>query len=166
MVEKERDEREINPLVNVVVGKKSSSNITDITDITDARSRRSISIYISPNILNGFNQYANMTGRSIAEIHEAALLEYMRNHPSPQLKIDLIQDLKAALPDIQTRLRNKVLRDRITNTMKTLRRLEEKGTGDINHFKAQLQKLVLQAARLKYLDADMLKVLEEAEELV
>jgi len=90
----------------------------------------------------------------------------MRNHPSPQVKIDVIQDLKAALPDIQTRLRNKVLRDKIANTMRTLRRLEEKGIGDVNHFRSQLQKLVLQATRLKYLDSDLLKILEETEELL
>jgi hypothetical protein len=99
-------------------------------------------------------------------IPAAALMEYMRNHPSPQVRIDVVQDLKVALPDIQTRLRNKVLRDKIDGTSKIMRRLQERGAGDINRFKAQLQKLVLQGAKLKYLDAELLRVLEDAEELL
>ena len=160
MVEKERDEREINPLTNVVVGKKNASNRSNRIE------RSSHPMYLNPLIFDAWQQYCRHSGQKHCDLVEAALIEYMRNHPSAQVRIDVIQDLKAALPDIQTRLRNKVLRDKIVNTMRTLRRIEEKGTGDINHFRTQLQKLVLQAARLRYLDADLLKVLEEAEELL
>lgn len=159
----ERREEEINPLANVVVGRKSSSNRSNRSNRIE---RSSHPMYLNPLIFDAWQQYCRHSGQKHCDLLEGSLIEYMRNHPSPQIKIDVIQDLKAVLPDVQTRLRNKVLRDKISGTVKIMRRLQEKGAGDINRFKAQLQRLVLQATRLKYVDAELLKALEEAEELL
>jgi len=161
--EEKRREEEINPLANIVIGKKNASIRSDRSDRIEQRS--SHPIYLSSLIFNSWQQYCCHSGEPHCELVEAALLEYMRNHPTSQVRIDITQDLKAALPDMQTRLRNKVLRDKIEGTLTIMRRLMERKDNP-EEYRAQLQKLVLQATRLKHLDADLLRVLEQAEELL
>jgi len=158
---------ESNPLSPIIIDKKNRSVITDITVITETKksalTRSPTSFYISQNIAKGWRQYCQMSGKQTHELTEAALIEFMRSHPLPQATLNVTQDLAAYAPDINTRLRNKILRDKIGSVIATLRRIEETGRGDNSNFRQQLQKLVLQATNLKHPDADLMELLKEAE---
>jgi hypothetical protein len=92
-------------------------------------------------------------------------MEYMRNHPLPQVTLSVVQDLKAFAPDVKDRLRNKIIK-KLRVAMATLRRIRESGRGDQHVFRKQLQKLALQATNLKKPDSELLELLREAEQLL
>jgi hypothetical protein len=161
---------DIHPLNNIIIGKKNRSVITDITVLTEDKktelTRSPTSFYISQNIAKGWRQYCKMSGKPTHELTEDAFIEFMRSHPLPQATLNVTQDLVAYAPDVKTRLRNKILRDKIISIVSTLRRMEETGRGDKASFKQQLQKLVLQVTNLKHPDADLMELLKEAEDLI
>jgi len=90
----------------------------------------------------------------------------MRSHPVPQVTLNVTQDLAAYAPDLQTRLRNKILRDKIRSLMDLIRRIQETGRGDADSFRKQLQKLILQATKMRRPDGEILDLLKEAEDLI
>jgi hypothetical protein len=90
----------------------------------------------------------------------------MRSHPVSQVTLNVTQDLAAYAPDLQTRLRNKILRDKISSLMDLIRRIQETGRGDADSFRKQLQKLILQATKMRRPDGEILDLLKEAEDLI
>ncbi len=90
----------------------------------------------------------------------------MRSHPVSQVTLNVTQDLAAYAPDLQTRLRNKILRDKIRSLMGLIRRIQETGRGDADSFRKQLQKLILQATKMRRPDQELLDLLKEAEDLI
>jgi hypothetical protein len=85
---------------------------TDLTDLTYHNLQRTTcGFHILPSISKGFRTYSRFTGKSVAENVEAALLEYMRNHPVQQTSINITADLRAAFPDFRTSLKQKLAKD-------------------------------------------------------
>ena len=62
-----------------------------------------------------------------AYLTEEVLLRYMRENPAPQVTLNVTQDLAAYAPTVQDRLRNKILKDKITGVLTTLRRIRDTG---------------------------------------
>lgn len=157
------------PLNNIIIGKKNRSNLIDRRDRLEREKkleRATRSLYLSTNIFDGWKQYCACSGRPHHELNEAAFIEFMTNHPLSQVTLNVTQDLAAYAPDVKTRLRNKILRDKIGSVIATLHRIQETGRGDRTIFRQQLQKLVLQATNLKHPDADLMELLQEAEDLL
>jgi len=90
----------------------------------------------------------------------------MRNNPLPQVTLSVIRDLMSVAPDVKTRLRNKIMKDKIRATVSALRRVQERGQGGLNLFRTRLQKLVLQATSLKRPDPELLELLREVENIL
>ena len=124
------------------------------------------SFYISENISKGWRRYCELSGTKTHLLTELAFIGYMQRHPLSQVTLNVTSDLASYAPDVKDRLRNKIVKDRLTATMATLRRIKETGSGSEATFKRQLQKLVLQATNLKRPDSDVLELLREAEELL
>jgi hypothetical protein len=158
---------DIYPLNNIIIGKKNQYVITEKDVITDQEKkepkRSPNSFYISENISKGWRRYCELSGHKTHLLTESAFIEYMQRHPLSQVTLNITQDLTAYAPDVKTRLRNKILRDKIGSVIATLHRIQETGRGDADSFRQQLQKLVLQATKLKHLDADLVDLLKEAE---
>ena len=160
---------ENNPLFPIIIDKKNQYNIIDKYNILDQeknKPRGTCSFYMSRSLYKGWCRYCELSGQKHNHLTEEALLEYMRNHPVPQVTLNVTQDLAAYAPDIKTRLRNKILRDKIGSVIATLHRIQETGRGDRTIFSQQLQKLVLQATNMKHPDADLMELLKEAEDLI
>jgi hypothetical protein len=87
----------------------------------------------------------------------------MRRNPLPQVSLNVTQDLAAYAPTMRDRLRNKILKEKITNVLSTLRRIKESGKSDHGVFRKQLQKFVLQATNLKRPDDELIDLLKEVE---
>jgi hypothetical protein len=158
------------PLTPIYIDKKNRSIITDITVITEEEkkstlSRNPTSFYISKNIASGWRQYCHVNGRHTHELTEEAFIEYMRNHPLPQVSLSVTQDLASYAPTMRDRLRNKILKEKITNVLVTLRRVKESGKGE-GIFRRQLQKLVLQATNLKRPDDELIELLRDVEKFL
>jgi len=160
---------DIHPLNNIIIGKKNRSNLIDRLNRLEKEKkleRRTFSIYASRSIFEGWKEYCTLSGRPHHELNEAAFLEYMSSHPLPQVTLNVTQDLAAYAPDLQTRLRNKILRDKIRSLMGLIRRIQETGRGDADSFRKQLQKLILQATKIRRPDQELLDLLKEAEDLI
>jgi hypothetical protein len=50
--------------------------------------------------------------------------------------------------------------------MDLIRRIQETGRGDADSFRKQLQKLILQATKMRRPDGEILDLLKEAEDLI
>lgn len=154
------------PLTPIYID-KNRSNLTNITNITNSKlSRSNVSFYLSTNLNVAWRQYCRLSGKDGCWLIEEAFVEYMRNHPLPQVSLCVTQDLIAYAPTIRDRLRNKILKDKITSVLTTLKRIRESGKGDQGVFRKQLQKYVLQATSLKRPDHELIELLEEAELLL
>jgi len=155
------------PLNNIIIGKKKSSNLTNLTNLTnDKLIRVNTSFYLSADLNREWRRYCRLSDKDGCWILEEALLEYMRSHPVSQVTLNVTQDLAAYAPDLQTRLRNKILRDKISSLMDLIRRIQETGRGDADSFRKQLQKLILQATKMRRPDQELLDLLKEAEYLI
>ncbi len=156
------------PLTNIIIGKKNRSNLIDITDRLERKKsdRISVSVYLSRNIWGGWKDYCARSGVPHHQVTESALIEYMQNHPLPQVTLSVVHDLKLYAPDVKDRLRNKIIKDKLRVIMTTLKRLESSGTGNQQVFKKQLQKLVLQATNIKRPDPELIDILSEVEMLL
>ena len=164
--EPEGREEEINPLRNVYLEKKNRSVITDITDITD---RKSLSFYISSRIAKAFKTYSRLTGKALYWCAEEAFLEYMRNHPIPQVSLTVAMDFRSFLPDLGTRLKSKILKEQLTRLLDIISRVsQDKDVSEDVKFKLrkQLQGLVLQAVKVHPPDEELMAVLKDVEELL
>jgi hypothetical protein len=147
-----------------MIGKKNRcSNYNVVTTPHAYLSTEPVSIRINSNVIGGFRQWVKFSGLTLGEATGAAMLEYMQNHPQTQIKLNVIPNLEAYALDVKTRLRNKIIKDKICSVVATLQRIQETGRGDKASFGQQLQKLVLQATNLKHPDADLVELLKEAE---
>ena len=113
----------------------------------------------------------------LCELTETAYLEYMKNHPLPQVKLNLTQDLKAALnaltdvEEIDRRITNKQHKERIRARIAFIRKLQiENMRGDrdqaIAAQREMLLKNVQKALKAKHTDDELVQLLREAEELL
>lgn len=159
-----------NPLNNIIIDKKNEYVITEDYVITHRKkgepTRRANSFYLSENISDGWRRYCELTGESTYLLTEAAFIEFMQNHPIPQMSLNVTRDLITFGPTVKDRLRNKIITNKIQVTMKTLQRIQELGKGDEKKFRDQLEKQILQATRLKRPDSELMSLIEEAEQLL
>jgi hypothetical protein len=152
------------PLSPIYIDKKNRSNLTNLTNlINDNLLRSNCSFYLSTNINSAWRQYCHLSGKGGCWLIEEALIDYMRRNPLPQVNLSVTQDLAAYAPTMRDRLRNKILKEKITSVLATLRRVRDSGKGDHGVFRKQLQKLVLQATNLKRPDDELMELLREAE---
>ena len=157
------EKEETDPLEIMVISKKTTPNQPVQPNQIN---RNNTSFHILPQIANGFRTYAKHTGKPVGECVEQALIEYMQNHPTPQIKLNIQQHQPNTNTDIQNRLRNKILTSRIQGTIQILRHLNKTKTGDKTYYQIQLRKLVLQAASLRNPDEYLLRLMEEAEDFI
>ena len=152
------------PLSPIYIDKKNRSNLTNLTNlINDKLLRTNCSFYLSKNLNDAWRQYCHLSGKGGCWLIEEALLDYMRRNPLPQVSLSVTQDLAAYAPTMRDRLRNKILKEKISNVLATLRRVKESGKGDHGVFRKQLQKLVLQATNLKRPDDELMELLRDVE---
>lgn len=157
------------PLIPIRSDKKSDYNRIEKYNRIDQKKkplRSPVTFYMSEDIANTWRRYCSLVGLRVSYLTEEALLRYMRDNPAPQVTLNVTQDLAAYSPTVQDRLRNKILREKISTVLATIRRIKAAGKGDYNVFKKQLQKLVLQATNLKRPEEGLLELLREAEELI
>jgi len=155
------------PLNNIIIDEKKESSNYNVVTTTHRNylSTEPVSIRLNSNIIDGFRQWVKFSGFQLGRATEAAMLEYMKNHPQPQIRLSVTQNLSAYTPDVKDRLKNKIVSDKLTAAMATLRHIRASGKSEAS-FKRQLQKLVLQAADLRKPDAELVKLLEEVEALL
>jgi len=155
------------PMTPIYINKKNRSNLTNLTNLTNGKlSRTNVSFYLSTNLNTAWRQYCRLSGKDGCWLIEEAFVEYMRNHPLPQVSLSVIQDLAAYAPTIHDRLRNKILKEKIISVSATLRRIRDSGKGNQEVFKKQLHKLVLQATNLKRPDEELIELLKQIENLL
>lgn len=154
-----------NPLNNIIIGKKNQSNISNILDLIDQNKigRTNFSIYISGNIVNAWRLFCRTSGKSTCWTTEEALLEYMKNHPSSQVQFNLTRNIQVIAPDVQHRIKVKILVDEIKTNLQHVKSVKAEGRGSLRSTTLALRKSCLKASKLSSTDPDLLNILEEAE---
>lgn len=148
------------PLEPIIYDKEKRSNLIHRSIRLE---RKSFSVYLSANVWEGWKTYCQHSPEDHAYLTEGAFIEYMQRHPISNVKVSISTDLAGYRFDTRDRLRNKILKDKIRNTIDTLKRLKELSKGDSRFFRRQLQKQILQATNLRRPDDELLSLMEEAE---
>jgi hypothetical protein len=155
--------------MNIIMGKKNQYVITEKDVITDQEkkglNRSPSSFYISENISKGWRRYCELSGAKTHLLTESAFIEYMQRHPIPQVTLSVTKDLAAYAPSVKERLQNKIVREKIAAVIAVIRR-HQRDRVEWRAQRTQLQKLVMQATKLRKPDGDLLDLLRQAEELV
>ena len=156
-------------LTNIIMGKKSEHVITEKYVITDHEKRGTTrvpaSFYLSENISSTWRRYCELNGGKTYLLTEAAFIEYMQRHPVEQVTLNVTEDLASYAPTMKERLQNKIVREKIQACIAIIRRRQTDRV-EWREQRRQLQKLVLQATKLRKPDSELLSLLKQAEELV
>jgi len=137
---------EYNPLTPIKYGEKKRSNITVRSNILE---RKTCTFYAYPNIIDGFKRYARFTGKTLAECFEAALIEYMQNHPLSQVNINVTVDMRAVISSEKDELKAKILFEELQTLLSILERNDE-NTLAFRTTRKKLHKALIQAYDLKH----------------
>lgn len=152
-----------------MIGEKSEYNIIEKYNIIDqekrAANRGPASFYMSRDLAQNWRRWCDLNGQKDYILIEDALLTYMQSHPIPQVTLSVTKDLAAYAPNVKERLQNKIIREKIAAVIAIIRR-HQKDRVEWRTQRTQLQKLVMQATKLRKPDQDLLDLLRQAEELV
>lgn len=113
--------KKIYPLKNIIYNKKNALNRSvQPNQLT----RSNCSFHILPHIARGFRTYARFSEKTLGECVEDALIEYMRNHPSDQVSLNLTMSMDSVIMDISSRLQLKLLKTDLKNKIENVERLK------------------------------------------
>ena len=117
MTEDDRGVSPSYPLIPIRSDKKSEYNRIEKYNRIDQKKkplRCPVTFYMSEDIADTWRRYCSLIGLRVSYLTEEALLRYMRDNPAPQVTLNVTQDLAAYAPTVQDRLRNKILREKIS----------------------------------------------------
>jgi len=156
------DKEEVNPLTNIIYNKKNRSNISNISNMLE---RKSFSVYMYPNIYKSFVEFSKFTGKTTAECHEAALLEFMRNNPVSQVTLQVTKDWSSVLPNLADKLKLKIIKNNLSDNLELMKRLHQVGNDSkIREHLHTFQKIIEKALRVKTIDNELTELLRQSEE--
>jgi hypothetical protein len=87
----------------------------------------------------------------------------MKNHPSPQIQFNVTRNIQVIAPDIQHRIKVKILVDEIRMNLQHVKNVKSEGRGSLRNTVLALRKSCLKASKLSSTDPDLLNILEESE---
>ena len=159
--------REINPLKNIIYNKKYSPNQPNQPNQLE---RSNCSFWILSHIARGFRTYAKFSGKTVGSCVEEALLEYMKNHPTDQVSLNLTVDMNSFIMDLDSRLKLKLLKIDLEKTISNIDRMQNNKIRpgkphQIQNQLRELHKLVKKAIPFSHYP-DIREILEKAEEFI
>jgi hypothetical protein len=158
----DKDIEEVNPLTSIIYNKKNRSNISVISNMLE---RKSFSVYMYPNIYKSFAEYSKFTGKTTAECHEAALLEFMRNNPVSQVTLQVTKSWSADLPNLADKIKMKIIKNNLSDYLELMKRLHQIGNeSNIKEHLPEFQKVIEKSLRVKNRDKELTELLRQSEE--
>lgn len=152
--------KEINPLTNIIYGKKNQSNLTNLTNLTNTSiSRRNVSFYLLDNLNTVWRQYCKMSGKGGCWLLEEALLEYMRAHPLTQAPLIYTQDIRIVTPDIKYDLKLGMVKQELRYALNLIK---DKEPRIIRDNLPRLRRAVNRALGCRSSDEELTSMLERA----
>lgn len=125
------------------------------------------SFYLEESVAKSFREYAKrVPGKTVGEVLEEALVEYMGNHPVELFVSPIQLTIGDTLGDKKEEIRVRLLTKQIQRVSKILANIDENGVGEREKWEAKLVELLLRGTEVKNGGEEFLAVLEEAYELV
>jgi len=125
------------------------------------------SFYLEESVSQAFREYARrVPGKTVGEVLEDALLEYMAAHPVELFVAPIQIEIRDNLQGWREEIRASLLAKKIRHLCQVVKRIDETGVGEREKWAAELSDLLLRAAEVKSSDEEFLNVLREAYELV
>jgi hypothetical protein len=179
--------REVNPLTNIIItapddqieGKKNRRSYYNVVTTPHAKNpgTEPVSIRIPSWIIGGFRQWVKFSGLSLGEATGKAMIDFMQNNPLAQVKLNVTQDLRAALSavtdieNIQAELDNEEHSSKLREIIDSFRRFQSenvKGSRSeaLRIRQDLLRKAVRKAAKTRRPDAELIELIKEARDLL
>ncbi len=156
---------EVNPLKDIIYNRKNRSNQPNQPNQLDQYNRTNTSFHLRPHVANAIRKYSRFTDKTVGECVEAAFIEYMQNHPVDQVSLSVTSDIRSILPTLKSRMKHKIVRKQLEDTLKVTIRLHQKGNDyDIRTHYSTFRKAVEKALRVKKPDEDLLNILRRCED--
>jgi hypothetical protein len=151
---------EINPLTNIIIGKKNQcSNYNVVTTPHQILRTEPVSIRLNCNVIGGFRQWCKFSGFTLGDAAGKALLEFMQNHPQPQVKLTVAQDIRKILPDTKTDLKLGIAKQELRECLNHFNNGDQK---TIKAFLPSLRRAVKRALQISTGDEELNAMLKRA----
>ena len=141
---------------------ESENRINRINRFDD---RRNNTFHASFSLVTAYRKYAKMSGLSLADCVERALLKDMECYPLENHTVTIQHMLKESLDNgIQHDLEDQILCSDIEGYLETLERIKRSGQGDFEEFKLGLYKVVVNAIKFRSPSDRLLSLLHKVKE--
>lgn len=122
-------------------------------------SRKTCGLYINEEIFKAFTLYASkQKPLSSCEVWETALLEYMKDHPVNEIKVN-IQQVASTIPSRRDNIRIKIVSRKLKNLISALDTMNGKDTSLLED---KLLTWIAKGADIKNPSNEFLELLERA----
>ena len=124
--------------------------------------RKNCSFHMDEGVAHSFRLFARRyPKKTLAELIELALIEFMENHPLEDVLIVIQQKFVEEIDTVQDRIEQKIICKELRFCMDTLDRIEETGRGDSDAFQDRLVTCLGQAIKIKNPNDTLIALMEK-----
>lgn len=150
----------LNPLNNIIYGKKNQCIVSDTSDTLHQKLLRVEQCFrLNPNISRAFREYAKVKGGKLGFVVESALIEYMQNHPIPQIRLTISQEITDYQPELKNNLKLGMAKQELRHALNLL---QDKDPRIIRENLPRLKKAINKALNCRSSDEELTVMLERA----
>lgn len=157
-----------NPLNNIIIDKKTQSNLTNLTNLTKNNFliRVNVSFYLNKNINDSWRRYCKLSGQDGCWLLEEALITFMKENPLHQVQINVTQDIRSIIPNKRNELKLQLVKTELKKTIEFLEKIKEREPKLVSNNLGRLRKSLNRALQCKTSDEELDLLFEKAKEFL